>query len=174
MTMYAQLKDNKSASSTENFSPAAEANEENNKLLNNKRIRKNTNPELSESLIDVTSDTTNVDPNDIEAGKEAIGCGIDDPFYVFKEDLLRKLVLMDDELNRYLHVVKTMVSMCVPRNDFSVVNFSVPIVSQFGVCVFLCLYTFYNIYKCVFLYVRTVCTMYVHMFVRMCLIGYFQ
>ena len=138
MTMYAQLKDNKSASNAENFSLSAEVSEENNKLLNNKRIRKNTNPELSESLIDVTSGTTNADPNDIEAGKEAIGCGIDDPFYVFKEDLLRKLVLVDDELSRYLHVVKTMVSMWAAQDSRGISQLLIFLVSQFCMCVCLC------------------------------------
>jgi len=102
--MYAHLKDDKSSES-EKSSNGGSSNGESNKLMN-KRIRKRGSPELRESLIDVTTSTDDGEHDDLELGREPFGAGIDDPFYVFKEDLLRKLTLMDEELDKYLRVVR--------------------------------------------------------------------
>lgn len=54
--------------------------------------RKSENPELQEPL--TTSNNNN-----------NAGVGDDDPFYVFREDLYRKLDLVDDGLSEYLSLV---------------------------------------------------------------------
>lgn len=98
--MYAHINDDKSLESDKSIGGGS--NREN-KLMK-KRIRKRGNPELRESLIDTTAEP-NGDQVDIELGHESVGGGIDDPFYVFKEDLLRKLVLVDEGYKKYLKVV---------------------------------------------------------------------
>ena len=55
------------------------------------------NPELSEPL---TSSSSKNDLDDSE----------NDPFYVFREDLYRKLELVDEGLSRYLRIVHQTVS----------------------------------------------------------------
>ncbi len=46
----------------------------------------------------------------IKGNANVIANGVDDPYYVFKEDLLTKLELVDDDLQRYSRLVKNTVS----------------------------------------------------------------
>lgn len=48
---------------------------------------------------------------DLEAPASAVPLD-DDPFYVFREDLTRKLFLVDEALKRYLNVIHDTVSCC--------------------------------------------------------------
>ena len=59
------------------------------------------------------------DEHDVESGtvKGAAVSLEDDPFYVFREDLTRKLCLVDEGLKRYLNVIHDTVSFVVAESE---------------------------------------------------------
>ena len=59
------------------------------------------------------------DEHDVESGgvKGAAVSLEDDPFYVFREDLTRKLCLVDEGLKRYLNVIHDTVSFVVAGSE---------------------------------------------------------
>ena len=80
-----------------------------------KSRRRVDNDELSVPL-HALSEGDGGDEHDVESGTAGAGGAAvsleDDPFYVFREDLTRKLCLVDEGLKRYLNVIHDTVSCC--------------------------------------------------------------
>ena len=116
--MYAQLKDNSRkdpAVGTTAVTALKDKPSPHPKARNKKEIHKNS--ELRESLMGDENGNDQVagwDENlDVEAGVIKNGSSLmrsdDDPFYVFKEDLMIKLESMDDGLTRYIRIIENTV-----------------------------------------------------------------
>ena len=75
-----------------------------------KSRRRVDNDELSVPL-HALSEGDGGDEHDVESGTAGAAVSLeDDPFYVFREDLTRKLCLADEGLKRYLNVIHDTVS----------------------------------------------------------------
>ena len=84
-----------------------------------KSRRRVDNDELSVPLHALSEEGGGGDEHDVESGTAGGAGGVkgaavsleDDPFYVFREDLTRKLCLVDEGLKRYLNVIHDTVSL---------------------------------------------------------------
>ena len=120
--MYAELGEN--INGTASFDAAAKIETDGNQSKNAKiKIKKDS--DLRKSLM---NDDENID---VESGQKkrfpapasrSIMANNDDPYYVFKEDLLIKIELVEDGLQRYERIVKNTVSQFVP-SDLKALNY---------------------------------------------------
>ena len=108
--MYAELGENSLGSQSFDGSvamkSAVESSPQSSKKSGGAKIKKNS--DLRKLLID------DGDSNDLESGvkgKSMASASADDPYYVFKEDLLMKLELVGDDLQRYERLVENTVSL---------------------------------------------------------------
>ena len=120
--MYAELGENSLGSQSFDGSvamkSAVESSPQSSKKSGGAKIKKNS--DLRKLLID------DGDSNDLESGVKgksmtsaiaSAGAGADDPYYVFKEDLLMKLELVGDDLQRYERLVKNTVSLFMTHRN---------------------------------------------------------
>lgn len=107
--MYAEFGENENGAASFDASATIEKDGETTNINGKTKITKNS--DLRKSLMD------DGEGNDLESGrkkrfpgKSPLMISDDDPYYVFKEDLLMKLELVEDGLKRYERIVKNTVS----------------------------------------------------------------
>ena len=116
--MYAELGEDINGSSSFDASAKIEkiAASQNGGIMKGKAIKKSS--ELRKSLMDDGSGAdleSGIVNSSQKKGKSSLMASDDDPYYVFKEDLLIKLDLVEDGLERYERIIKTTVSRVLAR-----------------------------------------------------------
>ena len=111
--MYAELGENRDGSASFDASSKIEVSTDPHDSIKNKgnaRIKKNS---------DLRRKLMGNGVHDLESGNGRDGDMDDDPYYVFKEDLLIKLELVEDGLERYERIVRNTVSQFMRKHQIS-------------------------------------------------------